>query len=167
MGYTPLDGIMMGTRPGAIDPGILLAIARAGDPVASISDGLEHGSGLAGVSGTTGDVRQLERDADEGDPDARLALDMFVARAAAGIAGAGTWLPRLDALVFTGGIGEHSGRIRAAIVQRLATLGIPEISDDESAEDRVLAPGPPAVVRVEAREDLVMAAAASALLRLP
>jgi acetate kinase len=115
------------------------------------------------VSGTTGDVRRLEHDADAGDPDARLALEMFVARAAAGIAGAATWLPRLDALVFTGGIGEHAGRVRAAIVGRLAAVGIPAIGDDESGQDRVVAAGPPAIVRVEAREDLVMAAAAAAI----
>ncbi len=167
MGYTPLDGIMMGTRPGAIDPGIVLAVARSGQRMDAISDALEHESGLAGVSGTTSDVRLLERDADGGDPAARLALDLYAARAAAGIAGAATWLPRVNALVFTGGIGEHSGPMRAAIVRRLAPVGIPAIGDDEPGEDRVVAPGPPAVLRVEAREDLVMAGAASALLGLP
>lgn len=163
MGYTPLDGIMMATRPGALDPGILLAAAGFGESIDRIAAGVEHESGLAGVSGSSGDVRRLEGAAATGDADARLALDLFAARAAAGIAAASTWLPRLDALVFTGGIGEHAGVVRAAIAGRLASIGVPSIAAAETGQDRVIEAGPPAVLRIEAAEDLVMADVAEEL----
>ena len=92
---------------------------------------------------------------------------MFAASAAAGIAAAASFLPRLDAVIFTGGIGEHAGLLRARIVGRLGVLGVAPIDDGETGRDRVLTAGPPAVVRVEAREDLVMARAATALLAAP
>jgi acetate kinase len=165
MGFTPLDGLMMRTRSGAIDPGILIHLLRRGAlNVEELATALESQSGLAGVGGGGGDVRDLERAAADGDRDARLALDMFAGRAAAGIAAAATSLERLDAVVFTGGIGEHAGSLRAEIVGRLGVLGVAPIESAESGQDRVLGAGPPAVVRVEAREDLVMARAATALL---
>ena len=164
MGYTPNDGIMMGTRSGAIDPGLVLDLVRhRGLPPEDVARGLEHESGLLGVSGTTSDVRDLEGAARSGDDRARLALDVFAARAAAGIAGAATWLSGLDAVVFTGGIGEHSGTIRRAIVERLSVLGVRPIDEAETGGDRILAGGPPALLRIEAREDLVMARAAERL----
>ena len=165
MGFTPLDGLMMRTRSGAIDPGILIHLLRRGAlDVEELAAVLEHESGLVGVGGGHGDVRDLERAAADRDPDARLALDMFAASAAAGIAAAASFLPRLDAVVFTGGIGEHAGPLRARIVGRLGVLGVAPIDDGKTGRDRVLLAGPPAVVRVEAREDLVMARAATALL---
>jgi acetate kinase len=166
MGYTPLDGLMMGTRPGSLDPGLLLRLLRSTTPdrdPETLAAALEHESGLLGVSGLSSDVRELEEAQAAGDERATLALRMFESRAAAGIATAATWLDRLDVVVFTGGIGENAGRIRAAIVGRLATLGIAPIASEESGEDRVIAPGPPALVRVEAREDIVMARAAARL----
>jgi acetate kinase len=164
MGFTPLDGLMMRTRSGAIDPGILIHLLRRGAlDVDELATALEHESGLAGVGGGRGDVRDLERVAD-GHRDARLALDMFAGRAAAGIAAAATSLERIDAVVFTGGIGEHAGPLRAGIVVRLGVLGVAPIDTTENGKDRVLGAGPPAVVRVEAREDLVMARAATVLL---
>jgi acetate kinase len=131
-----------------------------------LADDLDHRSGLLGVSGRSADVRELEAWADAGDEAARLALAMFVDRAAAGIAAAAVALNRWDALVFTGGIGEHAGRIRAAIVDRLEVFGLQSISPDETGEDRLLAAGTdarepgvrtPAILRVEAREDYVVA----------
>ena len=107
-----------------------------------------------------------ETAADAGDERARLALELFVVRSAAGIAAAAASLPRLDAVVFTGGIGENAGGVRAAIVDRLAVLGVRAISADESGEDRVIeddagggteASRRPSVLRIEAREDLVIA----------
>jgi acetate kinase len=167
MGFTPLDGLMMRTRSGAIDPGILLHLQRRGAlRVDDLATALEHQSGLAGVGGGSGDVRELERSAADGDADARLALDMFAGRAAAGIAAAATTLPRLDAVVFTGGIGEHAGELRAQIVERLGLLGLPPIDSAESGEDRVIRSGSVAVLRIEAREDLVLARAAGLLLRM-
>jgi acetate kinase len=83
---------------------------------------------------------------------------MFVGRASAAIGAAATALPRLDALVFTGGIGEHAAAVRAAIVERLGVLGVAPISAEGRGDDGPLGPGPgPVVLRVEAREDLVMA----------
>ncbi|HEY7736995.1 MAG TPA: acetate/propionate family kinase [Candidatus Limnocylindrales bacterium] len=166
MGFTPLDGLMMRTRSGAIDPGIIIHLLRRGDlSLDGLADALEHRSGLVAVGGHGGDVRELQEAADEGDERAALALDLFAASAAGAIAFAATRLERLDAVVFTGGIGEHAGPVRATIARRLAILGIPTISDQESRDDRVIHPGPPAVLRVEAREDLVIAEAVAALVR--
>lgn len=177
MGFTPLEGLMMGTRAGSVDPGIPLHLLRTGRiSVDALADTLEHRSGLLGVSGRSADVPELEAAADAGDDRARLALEIFVDRAAAGIGGASVALRRLDALVFTGGIGEHAGRVRAAIVERLAVLGLQPIAPDEIGEDRVLAADPqvrvavlhrPATLRIEAREDLVIARAVTTLVAAP
>ena len=107
----------------------------------------------------------LERRAG-GDPRAGLAVDLFVRRAAAGIAAAATSLPRVDALVFTGGIGEHASRVRQEVCERLGLLGLAGLmtpaDDDGQAEDSVLAHGPAtAVLRIRAREDIVVARAVS------
>jgi acetate kinase len=160
MGMTPLEGLMMGTRAGSIDPGIILKLLREERlNLAELASDLDHASGLLGVSGKTGEVRDLLALAAGGNARARLALEMFVDRAAAGIAAAVTALPRLDAIVFTAGIGEHAGSIRAAIVKRLAAVGVGPISAAENGKDRVLRPASkkqgPAIVRVEAREDVV------------
>lgn len=133
--------------------------------VEALADTLDHASGLLGVSEVSGDLREVEAAADGGDARAGLALEMFASRAAAAIAAAATALPRLDALVFTGGIGEGAGRVRATIVDRLAVLGVPRIPPRETGHDRVLAGGPPAVLRVEAREDLIAARLAVLSLR--
>ena len=159
MGLTPLEGVMMGTRAGSIDPGILLYLLRTGRlDAAGLEQALDHRSGLLGVAGSA-DVRELEARASAGDGDARLALDLFVARTAAGIAAAASALPRLDALVFTGGIGEHAARLRQAIVARLGVLGIPEIEAAPATVDCLLTgpQAPVAVLRVEAREDAMIA----------
>ena len=159
---------MMGTRAGSVDPGILLHLASHGITVDELADGLARRSGLLAVGGSS-DVRELERLADAGDADAALALDMFARRAAEAIAAATTTLERLDALVFTGGIGEHAAGVRASILGRLSGLGLPrpaiDASDDaDSTADAVLYPGAPAVLVVAAREDLVIAAEVAALL---
>jgi acetate kinase len=171
MGMTPLEGLMMGTRSGSIDPGILLALVREDrlDPDA-LADALDHRSGLLGVSGSSGDMRALQASADAGDAAATLAIAMFVERAAAAIASAATSLPRLDGVVFTGGIGEGSGRVRAAIVERLAVVGLPPIGAEDVDRDAVLADGAgtgptPAVLRIEAREDVVATRAAVGAIR--
>jgi len=178
MGFTPLEGLMMGTRSGSIDPGILIHLLRTRRiELEALADTLEHGSGLLGVSGRSADVRELEAAADGGDEPARLALELFVARAAEGVGAATASLRRLDAVVFTGGIGENAGRVRAVIVDRLAVLGLDPIASHETGDDRVLAvdrsdaataadatASRPKVLRVEAREDLVIARAATRLL---
>jgi acetate kinase len=122
MGLTPLDGLMMGTRCGAIDPGVLLYLQQQrGMSVRDVANLLGDQSGLLGVSGISADVRVLEA---SNDPRAREALEMFAERAAIAIAAQCVALGGLDALVFTGGIGEHAGGIRKRIGERLRWLGV-------------------------------------------
>ncbi len=165
MGMTPLEGLMMGSRAGSIDPGVLLALLRDGRRTPDqLAEDLDHGSGLVGVAGTS-DVRALLAAEATGDDRAALALELFVRRAAAGIAAAATELPRLDAIVFTGGIGEHAAPIRARIVARLGVLGLASLSPVGVDHDAVLSAGgaSPAVLRIEAREDIVVAEATARL----
>jgi acetate kinase len=164
MGLTPLEGLVMGTRSGSIDPGILFYLRREGFLTEDeLADQLDHDSGLVGLSGRTSDVRELLTAEAEGDARAALALAVFVSRAAECIAAAATSLRHLDALVFTAGIGENSAPIRARITARLGSLGLVPVGEDAVREDAVLsAPGTaPAVLRIEAREDLVVARAAA------
>jgi len=157
MGMTPLEGVVMATRAGSVDPGILIAAQRDhGLDVEALAETLEHRSGLLGVSGRSGDVRVLIAAAPT-DERAALALALFVRSVAAATAAAATALPRLDAIVFTGGIGEHAGELRARIARRLAPLGVPALPSSSPDEDAVLARGKVAVVRVAAREDVIVA----------
>ncbi|HEX6140785.1 MAG TPA: acetate/propionate family kinase [Candidatus Limnocylindria bacterium] len=161
MGMTPLEGLMMATRPGSVDPGMLLEILDNGwMELSDLARALRHESGLLGVSGVSPDHRDVEEAAAEGNRRAVLALEIFVRRAAAAIGAAATSLPALDAVVFTGGIGEHAGECRAAICGRLGLLGLPSVlAPEETDQDAVLSlPGARvAVLRVSAREDLVIA----------
>jgi acetate kinase len=165
MGLTPLEGLMMGTRAGSIDPGIVFHLARGGLSLASIEQGLTHESGLRGVAGTD-DVSALLHAEATGDARATLAIDLFVRRAAAGIAAAATTLPALDVIVFTGGIGEHASSVRTRICARLARLGVSPPQDAEAHEGVLVpgAPGRPAILAVHSREDVVIAEAAAALI---
>lgn len=157
MGLTPLEGVVMATRAGSVDPGVLLAAQRDHRvDVAALEDTLEHRSGLLGISGRTGDMRELMTLA-ASDARAALAIAVFERSVSAAIAAAATALPRLDAIVFTGGIGEHAASVRAGIVRRLGPLRVPGIDDDPAAGDRVLAAGPVAVLVIVAREDVVIA----------
>ncbi|CAN5473265.1 acetate kinase [soil metagenome] len=170
MCLTPLEGLMMWTRSGSIDPGVPLRLMERGHLTpAEVAEALDHESGLLGVSGLSADMRTLSGAARDGDERARLAIAMFVRRAAAGIAAAATALPRLDALVFTGGIGENAAPIRAAIVGRLGVLGLSPLPMGEpsasAADGRLGSPNDPiAVLRIEAREDLVIAGQSAAAL---
>lgn len=157
MGMTPLEGLVMGTRSGSVDPGILLLLLRHGTGLEELGEGLSHGGGLAALSGGTAGMRELESVAAGGDGRARLAIEVFVARAAAEIAAAATALDRLDALVFTGGIGARSTHVRDAICRRLAPLGVTDLTDAGGADDRLVATGRPAVAVVTAREEIVIA----------
>ena len=160
MGFTPLEGLMMTTRAGSIDPGIVFRLMREGIAGDELERQLDHESGLVGVGGTS-DVRRLLDAERAGDARAALALDMFVRRAAAGIAAMATSLSTLDAVVFTGGIGEHAAPIRSRICDRLCLIGVPMVQAVQVDDDAVLERGPTgiAVVKVRAREDLVIAAA--------
>jgi acetate kinase len=136
---TPLEGLMMGTRAGSFDPGIALKLLDERRlRMTELSDALEHESGLVGVSGVRGGMREVEAAAG-GNQRAALAFEMFCRRAAEGIAAAATSLPRLDALVFTGGIGENSAGVRERIVGRLVVLEAFPVLVVEAREDLVIA----------------------------
>jgi acetate kinase len=125
MGFTPLDGLMMGTRCGSIDPGIILHLLREGEyTVTDLDRILNFESGLLGVSGVSNDVREIDRAIAEGNVRSRLALDMYVDRLAAKIAALIPALGGLDALIFTGGVGENNCEIRAAVAAKLAFFGV-------------------------------------------
>ena len=163
MGMTPLEGVVMATRAGSVDPGMLLAAQRDhGLDARALEDALEHGSGLLALSGRTADMRELLALAPTDDR-AALALSVFERSVAGAIGAAATALPRLDAVVFTGGIGEHATSVRAGIVRRLASLGVPPVNDISVENDRVLVASPVAVLVIVAREDVVIAREVSAL----
>lgn len=126
MGFTPLDGVPMGTRSGSIDPDIaiyLLRQAKANETAAEAAnefdDTLDKRSGLAGLSGLSGDVRELQAAREAGNERAALALEVFEYRLAAAIASFLPALGRVDALGFSGGIGEHAAATRARVCERL------------------------------------------------
>ncbi|MBB4004360.1 acetate/propionate family kinase [Aurantimonas endophytica] len=122
MGFSVLDGLLMGTRPGTLDPGVLVYLMREhGYGADQLEEMLYHRSGLLGVSGRSSDMRDLLGD---DSAEAGEAVDLFVTRGAQQIAMMATSLAGLDRLVFTGGIGEHQPEIRAAIGRRLAFLGV-------------------------------------------
>jgi acetate kinase len=121
MGFSVLDGLVMATRCGALDPGVILYLAREGKSLAWIEDLLYRQSGLLGVSGLSGDMRVLTASED---PHAREAIDLFTYRIATEAGGFVCALGGLDGLVFTAGIGEHAPTIRAEICKRLSWLGL-------------------------------------------
>jgi acetate kinase len=131
MSFTPLDGLVMGTRTGEIDPGVLLHLMRTeGASVTELEDLLYHRSGLLGVSGISSDMRVL---LESNDVRAAEAIELFVYRAVREVGSLAAALGGVDALVFTGGIGENAGSIRARICSGIKWLGV-EI--DESANNR-------------------------------
>ncbi len=159
MGFTPLDGLVMATRCGAIDPGALLYLQEHTDE--DLSRVLEEESGLAGLAGTS-DIREVVDRAGAGDADAELALGVWTHRFASLAGGCVATMGGLDALVFTGGVGEHSSVVRARAAGALGWIGV-SIGDGPGEE--ITADG--AAVRtfvVEAAEDLAMAEEARSLL---
>lgn len=136
MGFTPLDGLVMGTRCGAIDPGVLLYLQQHEKMSAeAVQHLLYHECGLLGVSGLSADMRTLLA---SGEAAAREAIDLFTFRAAQDIAMMATTLQGIDCLVFTGGIGEHSKEIRSEIGERLAWLGVRiDAVANDAAHDRI------------------------------
>ena len=133
MGFTALDGLPMGTRPGQLDPGVVLyLIDQKGMTAAEVQELLYGECGLKGLSGISNDVRELEASAD---PRAAFALDYFVYRVGLHAGMLAAALGGLDAFVFTAGIGENSPRMRARIAEKLAWLGA-EIDPEANAEKR-------------------------------
>jgi len=164
MGFTPLEGVPMATRAGSVDPGALLYLLRHQLSLEELDRTLEHDSGLAGLSGLSGDVRELEA---SGTPASQLALAVFTYRVAQAVAAMAVGLGGLDVLVFTAGVGEHSAFVREEVCSRLAFLGIElDAGANTSARPDATVSTPASSVRVvvlEAREDLVAARAARTL----
>jgi acetate kinase len=125
MGFTPLDGLMMGTRSGSVDPGILTHLMRKhGYSAEKLDEILNKDSGLLGISGISNDMRAVLAAMAQGHPRAKLAFEMFVHRLRPGIGSMLAALGGLDALVFTAGIGENSPEVRAAACEAFAFLGL-------------------------------------------
>ncbi len=172
MGYTPLEGLVMATRSGSVDPGLLIWLqVHGGLGVAEVSDGLEFRSGLAGLAelpSGSGDMRDVRLAAGRGDPQARLALDVHAHRLRREIAAMAAALDGLDTLVFTGGIGEHQAAIRTEAASGLGFLGV-AVDEGRNATAQadcdISVPG--AAVRtlvIAAREDIEIARQARAVL---
>jgi len=140
MGFTPLDGVPMGSRPGHLDPGVVLYLLKQlGYSAAEIEDLLYHHSGLLGVSGVSGDMRTLLASDDQ---HARAAVDLFVYWIGREIGSLAAALGGVDALVFTGGIGEHAAVIRARISAAAGWLGaVCDPAANDAARARIDAPG--------------------------
>jgi acetate kinase len=172
MGFTPLEGLVMATRSGSVDPGLVLWLLTEGGLTAeAVSDGLHHDAGLQGLAGTP-DMRAIvERVATGGDPAARLALDVYVHRLVGLVAAMVASLGGVDALVFTGGVGEHAPVVRAEAAGRLGFLGVVlDAARNEAATGGDAVIGPPggrlpATLVVEAREDLEIARQTAGALR--
>ena len=161
MGFTPLEGLVMATRAGSVDPGLLLwLLEHERLEIGALTHALEYESGLAGLAGSA-DMRDVLARAEDGDGDATLALGVYVHRLRAGIAAMAVALDGLDALVFTGGVGEHAPAVRARTGAGLGLLGIALHSDRNASSTTDADIGAPnARVRtfvLTAREDLEIA----------
>jgi acetate kinase len=159
MGFTPLAGLVMNTRPGTLDPGLLLwLLEHGGVPEPELNDVLEHHAGLKGLSGTSGDLREVLAGRAAGDPDCALAFDVYQHRLCREIAAMTAATGGLDLLVMTGGVGEHTAPVRAAAAAALGHLGLAvdeERNRTTTGDGDITAPGAAArTVVVTAREDL-------------
>jgi len=165
MGLTPTGGVMMGTRSGDLDPGVLLYLIREKHlDAGKLEDLVDRHSGLLGVSGVSGDIRALE--AEPSNPDASLAVHMFAYAVRKQIAAMAAVMQGVELIVFTGGIGEHDDKVRAAICTKLAWMGV-EIDEarNQAAADLISLPSSRCEVRVLAsQEDQQIARHTAALL---
>jgi acetate kinase len=168
MGLTPLEGLVMGTRSGDVDPALIGYVAgRLGIPATQVIDALNKQSGLLGLSGSSNDMRTLIEKADGGDRRAALAIEVFCYRLAKTIGGLATALGRLDAVVFTGGIGENSVAVRARVCALLGILGI-QLDPARNAEHGrsaggVISSGAVRALVVPTNEELMIARDTAAL----
>ena len=165
MGLTPTGGLIMGTRPGDLDPGVLLYLLRQqpnGDAAGAVESIVNHNSGMVALSGLPNDMRRVRKAADEGDPRARLAIDVFTRSITKAIGGFEWLMGGLDALVFTGGIGEHDPATRSAVLAGLEGLGVildPQLNTATSEGLRIISSSASNVVIlvIPAQEDLMIA----------
>lgn len=161
MGFTPLEGAVMATRSGSVDPGLLVYLLRSGvTDVAGLEEVLDRSSGLAGMTGTSGDVREVLAARAAGDPDAAVAIEVYLHRLRREIGAMAASLDRLDALVLTGGVAEHQSVLIAELAGKLGILGV-RVEPDRLAAlgDRVVSPDDASVrvLVVTAREGLEIA----------
>ena len=169
MGFTPLEGLVMATRSGSVDPGMLLWLLED-DRVSTVelADALEHRSGLLALAGSA-DMREITRRAGAGEQTATLALELYTYRLRAGIAAMAAAIGGVDAVAFTGGIGQRSPELRADAAAGLDFLGLaidPELNANGRADREVTAAGARArTLVIEAREDLEIARQARAVIR--
>ena len=171
MGFTPLDGLVMATRSGAVDPGLVLWLEQhARTPPAELAATLEYRSGLYGLAGTA-DMRQILGRAVTGDSSALLAREVYLHRLRAGVAAMAAAMGGIDLLAFTGGVGENSAEIRERAMEGLGFLGVTGEPKRNAAGpgDRVISPDGAAVQAfvITAREDRQIATEVRALLRSP
>ncbi|MEG3879145.1 acetate kinase [Microcoleus sp. herbarium7] len=125
MGFTPLEGLMMGSRSGSIDPGIIIHLLKESDLTSEkLDDILNRNSGLKGISGVSGDMRQVVEAIGQGNQRAQLALDIYIHRLRAGIGAMLASLGGLDALIFTAGVGENSAVVRSAVCEAFGFIGL-------------------------------------------
>jgi acetate kinase len=161
MGFTPLEGLVMATRSGSVDPGLILWLLRhAGATEEELNTTLDRRSGLLALAGTA-DMKEVLQKMSSGDADARLAVDVYVHRLKGCIASMAAAMDGIDALVFTGGVGEKAAHIRAAAVSGLGFLGLevgPTLNSNLVADADISAPGArvPTLV-IKAREDIEVA----------
>jgi acetate kinase len=170
MGLTPLEGLVMGSRSGDVDPGLLGYLnEQTGQDVAKLTRALNAESGLLGLSGVSNDMRSIVEAADGGNERARLAIDVFVYRLAKAVAALVVGLGRLDSLVFTGGIGENSAAVRSLVLARLGFLGLAEDVDANADHGRhtggrISLPGPVVALVVPTDEELLIARDTAAII---
>jgi acetate kinase len=163
MGISPLEGLVMGTRSGDVDPSLHeFMAAQRGWTLERVMKALNRESGLLGLSGVSNDMRTLVETAEGGNDRARLAIDVFAYRLAKSISGLTAALSRLDAIVFTGGIGEHSKVVRARTAAHLKVLGVdldPVLNErhGEPATGRISRPGTRTCLVVPTNEELMIA----------
>lgn len=172
MGFTPLDGLMMATRSGSVDPGVIDYVMRKhGLTAEQVDHALNKESGLLGVSGVSADFREVRKAADAGDVRAALALAMFAYRVGVGVGAMAAAVGGLDALVFTGGIGEHDARLRADVCGRLGFLGVrsdPAASAGAKPDADISAAGATCrALVVHTREDVTIAREVGRVLNAP
>lgn len=163
MGFTPLEGLMMGTRSGSVDPGILISLMRQGHTdIDQIDREMNHNSGLLGISGLSGDMREILAAIRQGHKRAKLAFDIYLHRLRAAIGAMAAVLGGIDALVFTAGVGENSPEVRAGTCRTLEFLGLnldsdknarPSLDQDISTPDSRVR-----VLVIRAQEDWAIAA---------
>ncbi|MDA8399206.1 MAG: acetate/propionate family kinase [Actinomycetota bacterium] len=170
MGFTPLEGLVMATRPGNVDPGALLWLLQNGVRTSELDDTLEHASGLVGLTGTQ-DMRSVLLAAHSGQPDAQLGLEVYLHRLRSLVASMVAATGGIDALVFTGGVGENSPYIREHLARGIGFLGVNvdtgANASATSGGDALISPrgARVAVLVVESREDVELAQEARRLLQ--